>query len=78
MGATPDRRPVQEIIRRKVTEELGGAPDNHERILMALLMLVHGTAMLLIAKNIVPEEADEARSVFTASVKALMEKAHAV
>lgn len=77
-GATPDGRPVRDIILRKVTEELGGSPEDHERLLMALLMLVHGAAMLLIAKNILPQEADQARTVFTASVRALMHNAHQV
>jgi AcrR family transcriptional regulator len=77
-GVTPDGRPVRDIILRKVTEELGGSPEDHERLLMALLMLVHGAAMLLIAKNILPQQADQARTVFTASVRALMHNAHQV
>jgi len=77
-GATPAGRPVRDIIRKRVMEELGGSDEDHERLLTALLMLVHGAAMLLIAKNILPEETDEARTVFTASVKSLMQTAHAV
>src|SRR5271155_3466640 len=58
-GATPAGRPVRDIIRKRVMEELGGSDEHHERLLTALLMLVHGAAMLLIAKNILPEETDE-------------------
>jgi hypothetical protein len=40
-------------------------------------MLVHGAAMLLIAKTILPKDAAAARAVFTASVATLLREAHA-
>jgi hypothetical protein len=55
-----------------VAEKLGGSSGDHERVLMALRMLVHGAAMLLIEKAILPEDAGEARAVMTASVAALL------
>ena len=74
-GFKPTVRPVRDTMRQKLTEKLGGAPDGHERLLMALRMVVHGAAMLLIEKAILPEEGEEARSVFTASVAALLQRA---
>jgi AcrR family transcriptional regulator len=74
-GFKPTVRPVRDTMRQKLTEKLGGAPDDHERLLMALRMVVHGAAMLLIEKAILPEEGEEARSVFTASVAALLQRA---
>jgi AcrR family transcriptional regulator len=71
-GVKLTKRPVRDIMRRKVAEKLGGAPDEHEGVVIALRMLVHGAAMLLIAKAILPEDAEEARTVFTASVAALL------
>jgi AcrR family transcriptional regulator len=71
-GVKPTGRPVRDVMRRKVTEKLGGLPDDHERILLSLRMLVHGAAMLLIEKAIPPKDLEEARSVFTASVAALL------
>ena len=59
-------------MRQKVTEKLGGPPGDHERLLTALRMVVHGAAMLLIEKAILPENAAEARAVLTASVAALL------
>jgi hypothetical protein len=40
-----------------------------------LWMMAHGLAMLLMAKTILPKDAKEARSVFSASVSALLHTA---
>lgn len=77
-GVKPTGRPVREAMKRQLTEKLGGSPDDHDRLLMALLMLVHGAAMLLISKVIPPKDTEEARSVFTASVAALLATADRV
>jgi AcrR family transcriptional regulator len=74
-GVKPVVRPTRDAMRRQLTEKLGGSPDDHGRLLMALQMLVHGAAMLLIAKAILPKDAEEARSVLTASVAALLQTA---
>jgi AcrR family transcriptional regulator len=74
-GVKPVVRPVRDIMRRRVAEKLGGSPGNHEGVVIALRMLVHGAAMLLIAKSILPEDAREARTVLTASVTALLQAA---
>lgn len=74
-GFKPKVLPVRDVMRQKVTEKLGGAPDDHERLLLALRMVVHGAAMLLIEKAILPEDAEEARAVFAAAVTALLQTA---
>ncbi|MGA8501906.1 MAG: TetR/AcrR family transcriptional regulator [Candidatus Sulfotelmatobacter sp.] len=71
-GVKVGARPVRDVMRQKVAEKLGGSPDDHQRVLMALQMVVHGAAMLLIEKAILPENAAEARAVLTASVAALL------
>jgi AcrR family transcriptional regulator len=71
-GVKPTVRPVRDVMRQKVAEKLGGSPDDHLAVLMALQMVVHGAAMLLIEKAILPENAAEARAVLTASVAALL------
>jgi AcrR family transcriptional regulator len=68
-------QPAKDAMRRKLTAKLGGAPDDHERLLTALWMTVHGAAMLLFEKTIRPEDAEEAGSIFTATVAALLEGA---
>jgi AcrR family transcriptional regulator len=65
--------PVREVMRRKLTQKLGDSGDEHERVLMALWMVVHGTAMLLIEKAILPQEEETARSVLRATVRALLQ-----
>lgn len=66
-------QPARDAMRRKLAEKLGGRPGDHERLLTALWMLLHGAAMLLIAKTILPQEAKEARAAFTASVERLLQ-----
>ncbi len=66
-------RPSREAMRRKLLETLGPAPDNHADLLMALWMVIHGTAMLLIEKTIGPKEETEARRVFTTLVARLLQ-----
>jgi AcrR family transcriptional regulator len=77
-GAQPVAQPARDAMRRKLVERLGDSPDDHERLLTALWMLVHGAAMLLIAKSILPQNAAQARSVFTASVGVMLRQASQV
>jgi len=74
-GAKVAGQPAKDAMRRKLTQKLGGTPDHHERLLTGLWMTVHGAAMLLIEKTIRPEDEEEARSVFTATVAALLQAA---
>jgi AcrR family transcriptional regulator len=69
---TRPARPARDEMKRKLRARLGESPDDHERLLMALWMLTHGAAMLLIDKSILPEEAAEARKIFRASVRVLL------
>ncbi|HEY1659482.1 MAG TPA: TetR/AcrR family transcriptional regulator [Candidatus Sulfotelmatobacter sp.] len=77
-GAGTPNRPAREAMRRKLAARLGNSPHGLERPLLALWMLGHGTAMLLIDKSILPSEAAQARAVFTRSVKALLKAAGAL
>jgi AcrR family transcriptional regulator len=71
-GAKSAGRPSRDAMRRKLREKLGASPDDHEWLLIALWMVVHGTAMLMIAKTIVPKDAADARTVFTELVATLL------
>ncbi|MFZ1007574.1 MAG: TetR/AcrR family transcriptional regulator [Candidatus Sulfotelmatobacter sp.] len=68
-------RPGRNAMRQKVAEKFGGSPGEHEGLVTALWMVSHGAAMLLIAKTILPEDAEEARAVFKAAVAALLRQA---
>jgi AcrR family transcriptional regulator len=65
-------RPSRDAMKRALSKKLGGSPDDHGRVLIALQMLVHGAAMLLIAKAILPRDSEEACSVLTESVAKLL------
>jgi AcrR family transcriptional regulator len=69
-------QPARDAMRRKLTEKFGESADDHERLLTALWMVVHGAAMLLIAKTILPKDAAEARSVSAAAVAAVLRRAN--
>jgi AcrR family transcriptional regulator len=71
-GVKPAGQPARDAMRRKLAERLGGSPTDHERLLVALWMVAHGAAMLLIAKTILPKDAAKARVVFRETVAALL------
>lgn len=74
-GVRPTGRPVNNVMKRKLKERLGESPDGHEPLLVALWMVCHGAAMLLVAKTIMPKDSAAARGVFTELVaKMLREK----
>lgn len=63
--------PAREVMQRKVRNELDASLD-HEPLLTSLWMVVHGAAMLLIAKSIPPEDEAKARDAFRSSVAVLL------
>jgi AcrR family transcriptional regulator len=68
-------RPARNAMQTKLASTLGGSPADHENLTMALWMLAHGAAMLLIAKSITPKNAKAARAIFSRSVRALLNDA---
>jgi len=68
-------RPGRDAMAQKLAEKLGGAPEDHERLNKSLWMLAHGAAMLMIAKTILPQDVEETRTIFSASVAALLKRA---
>ncbi len=76
-GVRPIResRPNMALLERRLAERLGGSPEDHTRLGLALWAAAHGTAMLLLQKAI-PEDHDaEVRRAFGATVAALMDAA---
>ncbi|MGO8794738.1 MAG: TetR/AcrR family transcriptional regulator [Candidatus Sulfotelmatobacter sp.] len=66
--------PARDAMRRKLRKELGNSSDQ-EPLLTSLWMVVHGAAMLLIAKSIPPEDEARAREAFRSSVAVLLRNA---
>ncbi len=69
------KRPAVELMKSRLATQLGGAPDNYVQMVLALWGLLHGTAMLLIAKTIQPQHAAEMRSACRASLATLLREA---
>jgi AcrR family transcriptional regulator len=68
-------RPTQESMRRLIATKVGGPAEKHEGLLMALWMIVHGAAMLIIAKEVPLKDVGAARRVFTQTVATLLQDA---
>jgi AcrR family transcriptional regulator len=66
------KRPAVELMKSKMVARLGGAPDDYVHLVLALWALLHGTAMLLIAKTIHPQHAAEMRSACRKSLETLL------
>jgi AcrR family transcriptional regulator len=72
------KRPAVELMKSKLAEQLGGAPDDYVQMVLALWALLHGTAMLLIAKTIQPQHAAEMRSACRTSLETLLREAQSL
>jgi AcrR family transcriptional regulator len=67
-----EKRPAVELMKNKLAKQLGGSPDDYPRLTLAVWALLHGTAMLLIAKTIQPQHEQEMRSVCRTSLETLL------
>src|ERR1035438_620295 len=72
------KRPAVEFIKGKLAAQMGGQPDDYTLSTLALWALLHGTAMLLIAKTVQPEHAAEMRTACRASVETLLREARTI
>jgi AcrR family transcriptional regulator len=71
----PGPRANFEFAKQRAAEWLGGAPQDHDELVLALTVLVHGAAMLLISGAVTPEGEPTMRAVFSASVKMVLRNA---
>jgi AcrR family transcriptional regulator len=67
-----ESRPNFVALERMLSEELGGAPQDHRRLALSLWALMHGTATLLLWKAVPPGQEPALRSAFTSVVRALL------
>ena len=65
-------RPAVELIKAMLAAELGGSPDDHTALQLALWALLHGMVMLLIAKTIQPQHAAAMRNACRSAVATLL------
>jgi AcrR family transcriptional regulator len=74
-GRVPSLKELQPnfaLIKRKLSEQLGGTPEDHGRRALALWAMAHGTATLLLSKAVSTRQAAALRSVYTAAVGAML------
>jgi len=74
-GPMREHRPTMALMEVRLAERLGGTPEEHTRLALALWAVTHGTAMILISKSIPDEHAAELRSVFSSTVKSMVRNA---
>jgi len=68
-------RPNLERLRKRTAEWLGGSPDDHTNLVMALWALTHGTATLLISKAAPPAYETKMRAVLMETIDLLVRQA---
>jgi AcrR family transcriptional regulator len=71
-ASVKDLRPNFAMMERKLAAEIGGAPEDHRRLGLALWAMAHGTASLLLLRAVPPGEEAALRSGFTAAVGTLV------
>jgi AcrR family transcriptional regulator len=70
-----ESRPAMALVEGKLAERLGGSPQEHTRLSLALWTVTHGAAMILISKAIPEEHEAELRFAFTSAVATLINNA---
>jgi hypothetical protein len=60
-------------VRVQLAKRLGGSPEDHTRLALALWATLHGTVELLLSKSIPEEHEAELRSACRTAVKILIE-----
>ena len=70
-----DPKPSFDLIKKHLADRLGGSPDQHAELAMALAGLVHGTATLLLADGVEERVSRDLRRICIEACKALIEHA---
>jgi AcrR family transcriptional regulator len=73
--AKGESQPGFEFLKKELAARLGGAPDQHIRLAIALAALLHGASILVMTKEIEARVAREIRLAATAASEALVEDA---
>jgi hypothetical protein len=66
-------KPTFDLIKQRLAEELGGTPESHARLAMALGAIVHGTAMILLADGVHENVSRELRAACHEACEALID-----
>jgi len=69
------RRPNFDLLRKRCAEWLGGTPDKYEDLAVALFCFGHGAVMLILTRNLPPEDVQQVKAVFARSINVLVANA---
>jgi AcrR family transcriptional regulator len=67
-----DPTPSFDLIKQRLSEQLGGSPNDHLHLALALATLYHGASMLLLDEGIQPKAAAAVRAACIAATDALV------
>ena len=71
--ARKEPMPSYELLQEKLADDLGGAAADYERLAMALVAQVHGTALLLLGDGVEPGIAQEFKKACLEACQVLIE-----
>ena len=72
---SPEIGPGFVWVQQQMAQRLGGSPEQHAPLVLALWSLAHGTVMLLISKVVPPARAPELRAGCRQAVEVLLREA---
>ena len=67
-----ESRPNFALLEQLLAKRLGGSPEDHTQLALAVWAMVHGTTMLLVSKSIPEGHEEELRRACRAAVSTLM------
>ena len=70
-----ESRPNFAFVEERLAHRLGGSPEDHTQLALAVWATLHGTTMLLLSKAIPEGHEEELRSACRSAVKAMIEGA---
>jgi AcrR family transcriptional regulator len=70
-----ESRPNFAFVQQRLAERLGGTPEDHTQVALAMWATLHGTAELLLSKSIPDGHEEELRVACRTAVKTLIEGA---
>jgi AcrR family transcriptional regulator len=73
--AKQEPRPSFELLKKSLADRLGGTPEQHGGLALALAALLHGTATLLLTKGVPERISRELRHACVAAFETLVENA---
>jgi AcrR family transcriptional regulator len=70
-----ETRPNFGLLERRLAKRLGGAPEDHTQLAMAVWALVHGTTTILLSKAVPDGHEEELRAACRTALQALLDGA---